>query len=50
MHKPIQVELQLDQSWLPYPEPLGRSVAGDSPAHNLKKVHHSVKERERDIE
>ena len=33
MHKPAQVELQLDRPQLPYSETLGPIVAGGSPAH-----------------
>ena len=33
MHKPAQVELQLDRPQLPYSEILGPIIVGGSPAH-----------------
>ena len=33
VHKPAQIELQLDQPQLPYSEILGPIIAGGSPAH-----------------
>ena len=37
MHKPAQVELQLDRSQLPCSETLGSTIAGGSPAHYRRR-------------
>ena len=37
MHKPAQIELQLDWSQLPYSEILGHIIAGGSPAHYRRR-------------
>ena len=37
MHKPVQVELQLDRLQLPYSETLGPIIAGGSPAHYRRR-------------
>ena len=37
MHKPVQVELQLDRPQLPYSETLGSIIAGGSPAHYRRR-------------
>ena len=37
MHKPAQVELQLDRPQLPYSETLGPIIAGGSPAHYRRR-------------
>ena len=37
MHKPAQVELQLDQPQLLYSEILGPIIAGGSPAHYRRR-------------
>ena len=37
MHKPAQVELQLDRSQLPYSEILGPIIAGGNPAHYRRR-------------
>ena len=43
MHKPAQVELQLDRPQLPYSEILGPIIAGGSPAHYHKRQHNPTK-------
>ena len=37
MHKPAQIELQLDRPQLPYSEILGPIIAGGSPAHYRRR-------------
>ena len=37
MHKPVQVELQLDRPQLPYSETVGPIIAGGSPAHYRRR-------------
>ena len=37
MHKPAQVELQLDRPLLPYSETLGPIIAGGSPTHYRRR-------------
>ena len=37
MHKPAQVELQLDRPQLPYSEILGPIIAGGSPTHYRRR-------------
>ena len=37
MHKPDQIELQLDRPQLPYSEILGPIIAGGSPAHYRRR-------------
>ena len=37
MHKPAQVELQLDRPQFPYSETLGSIIAGGSPAHYRRR-------------
>ena len=43
MHKPAQVELQLDQPQLPYSEIIGPIIAGGSPTHYRRRQSNPTK-------